>query len=386
MKKINFSKWILLVVLSIVTFSCSKEDKNEEPDELTDVAHNIIGKWLLASSDAENWATYEFTETCRLNVEMTQNGHFITGFGFYSVDESKGTVIGSYTNDRGKTSYVDWLVKDSKAFQINYDLYDNQDYVGESSIYRLLANIQVEVGDSMTPDYRGYTGQKSNTGFRSLNNDIVAVDELTGEIVGEKEGVTFVLFNTSEGTAVLKIEVIEGVKTLSELIVGTWIYDYRVDHEWQRTIFNSDGTISVEWGLDNNALIGGYAEGTYTVSDDKLILKTKATDGTLFDQEWRIEEMNYFDCSYSCYNSGTFVGKYIGQRMLQSVVLSPRGTNMPDYQALVGTAQIQDYKSHNEKVAKVSDNGEITAVAKGRTYIDVNTNKGSGVIEVNVDD
>ena len=52
---------------------------------------------------------------------------------------------------------------------------------------------------------------------------------------------------------------------------------------------------------------------------------------------------------------------------------------------MVGSSQITGYNSHDEKIATVDQTtGQITGVSKGITYIDVITNNGTGVIEVNV--
>ena len=383
MRKIQLMKWAILLVLPLLAVSCKENDK-DEPGASVDIAKNLVGKWLLASSDADNWVTYEFTETSRVNVETVSGNRYTYGSGFYSVDNDHKAVTGSYESGGGNQSYLDCMVNDVRTFQIDIDVYNNQSFVGETSVYRIVGNIQIEAGKELSPDYRGYTGQNRNTGFSSLNPEIFTVDDISGEVYGVSEGSSFLTFETSAGTAVVTVEVIESVKTFAEMIVGTWIYDNRAEHEWQRTIFNQDGTMTVEWNLDNNFEIGGFATGQFSVGDNKVNFTVRTDDGTQFIQEWRVEAINNFDCTYDCYDSGISVGRYTGHRLLDSITLVKSETSSPAYQSLVGSAVIEGYDSHNNTVAVVDSEGKITARRIGMTYIEVQTDRGTGVIEVNV--
>ena len=53
---------------------------------------------------------------------------------------------------------------------------------------------------------------------------------------------------------------------------------------------------------------------------------------------------------------------------------------------MLGNMEIQGYKSHDPSVATVSQTGQIAAVKNGTTYIDVQTSRGTGVVEVIVKD
>lgn len=363
--------------------SC-KNEIDEPISKPTNVAQNLVGSWLLSTSDADNWIAYEFTETSRLNVEMIQSKYPLSGNGTYSVDETNATVTGGYTDNRHQTFYIDWIVNNSTVFQIDFKLYDSQTYVGDASIYRIVGNVDVDADAIIQPQYRSFTGQSDNSSFRALDSEIIEIDSTSGEIKGLREGVTFVTLRTPVGTAAIKVNVTSKQKNLQELILGTWIYDNRNEHEWQRTIFYDNDSVSVEWARDDIDVIHGYGSGKYEVADNIVKFAIYAADGTRISQEWRVESIDDFEWSYNAYNDNSFVGKYTGHKRLYSVTLSPEGTSMPEYQSLVGNAEIQGYKSHNDAIATVSDFGEITAKSIGRTYIDVNTNKGAGVVEVNV--
>ena len=119
--------------------------------------------------------------------------------------------------------------------------------------------------------------------------------------------------------------------------------------------------------------------------DGETVTFTVSLDAGQMNMRMVTEAINNLNWTYSAYDGSHLNGKYTAQRVLESYTLSTEEVKTPGYPGLVGYAKIRSYKSHNEAVAKVSDNGTITAVAGGRTYIDVNTDKGSGVIEVVVE-
>lgn len=371
----------LLFLLPLIIVSC-KDEKEEPLKPSTLVSKNLFGSWLLSSSEADNWTVYEFTETSRLNVEMLRDGNYLNGSGFYSVDEKKSTVTGSFSINRNQEFYIDWIVKANSAFQIDFEQYDSQLFLCNASVYRVVANLEVQVDDVISPKYRDYTGYYNCSGFSSLDSSKVTVDAATGDITGHKEGITYVVFETQNGKAAIKVSVGARQKTLQELIVGVWIYDNRNEHEWQKTEFLDDETMSVEWKLDNNDEIAGFGTGRYTVSANKINFTVNATDGTQISQEWRIETFNDYDCIYECFAGNAFVGKYAGHRLLKTMEMSPGEMMMPNYQTLLGDLEVRGYKTHNEIIATVSDLGNITANSKGTTYVEIITDRGTAFLEV----
>lgn len=376
--------WATFLVLAVLFGSC-KADNDEPKNTVSGVVENIVGRWLLSSSEALNHTVFEFTETSRINVEMLQNGRSTEGSGFYSVNETNSAITGSYTDKRNQTRYIDWMVKKNRAFQIDFEQYDTQTYVGEASIYRIVGNVEINLGESVKPEYRDYTGQSGCSGFYSLDTEKVSVDETSGVISGNAEGSTFVVFDTKNGKAVLQVNVTPKAKTLAEIIVGTWVYNNHAEHECQHTRFLDDGRMSAVWSIDNIDEIAGFGSGKYTVSDNKVNFILHTEDGTQFVQEWRVEFYNDFDCTYSCYNYNEFVGKYTGHRLLHTMMMAPGQAVIPDYKSLLGDIQILDYSSHNDAIASVDASGTVRAKSKGTTYIEIKTGRGSGVVEVMVD-
>lgn len=382
MSKKQYCSWVLLLVLSFLTFSC-KDDK-DEPIVPQDVAKNIVGKWLLASSGAENWVSYEFTESSRINVKLTKAGYYHNGDGWYSIDESKAAVSGSYTTERSETFYLDWIVEKVEPFQIDFKLYDNNTYLGVSSIYRVLSSENVEVDGISIPDYRGICGSSNVSNFRTLDSNIASVDEATGEITGVSVGTTFITFSTSNGRAAIEVEVLAKAKTFAELVLGTWVYDAVSEKTWERYTFEENGFVSVQWTTNDGVYnLNESAQSTYKIDGETVSFSIKIAAGQM-NMRLETESINDFNWTYKAFDGSHANGKYTVQKVLQSITMEPGGVVTPDYQSLTAGYEITGYSSHNTSIASVDANtGTITAVSKGRTYVDVQTAKGVGVIEVN---
>lgn len=374
-------RWLLLLLIPLLLTACPDPVEDELDNSSQFVADNIIGRWILSTSDAENWVVYEFTESSRILSEVMQRNYYETGSGYYSIEGN--TVYGRYVTDRQQSFDIDWKVLEIKPFELEVGIYDNNNYVGQAQTYRILADESVEIGKSVTPAYDKISANKNVSGFKSLDPSVAKVDSATGEIIGINEGITFVIFTTSYGTAALKLTVDAKVKSFAELIVGTWVYD--VPEDWEHFTFNQDGYVSVQWQTKDGIYdLDETGQGMYTISGETVSFTVNSTAGKL-NMKFETESINDFDWTYRSIGAGGVTGKYTVQRVLESKKMSPEDTYTPNYQSYVGGLSIQEFKSHNETVAKVNANGMVTAVSNGRTYIDVVTAKGSGVIEIIVD-
>lgn len=382
MREKNLCSWVLILALSFLTFSC--KDEKDEPIVSKDVAKSIVGKWLLASSDAENWISYEFTESSRINVELTKNGYYHTGEGWYSVNEEKAAVSGSYETERKETFYIDWIVEKTQAFQIDFKLYDNNTYLGASSVYRVMSTENVENQATLTPNYRAISGTNDVSGFTALNPAIATVNE-TGEITGVSLGTTFVIFTTPNGKAAIKVEVVARAKTFAEQLIGTWVYDVPKEKTWERYTYEKNGYISAQWAtFDGTHNLNESAQSTYSINDETVTFVMSSSSGPL-NMRLETESINDFNWTYRAFESNHATGKFTVQRLLHSIIMEPGDVQTPYYQLLTSGYEITGYASHNSSIATVdAKTGAITAGSKGRTYIDVQTAKGSGVVEVTV--
>ena len=374
-------RWLLLLVSPLLLTGCP--DPRIAPDlPSIEIADNIVGRWLLSTSDAENWVVYEFTSSSRILTEIMQKSYYETGTGYYSIDEN--AVYGRYVTDRNQQYDVDWKVTEIKPFELEVAIYDDNIYIGQALTYRILADESIEIGQTSTPAYEKISANKNVSDFRILDKSIATVDSTTGEITGVKEGITFVIFSTSYGTASIKITVEGKVKTFAEQIVGTWVYD--APDDWEYLTYTEDGYVYAKWQTNDGMYnLDETGQGRYTIVGQTVSFTLTSSVGKM-SMKFETETITNFDWTYRSIGSGGSVtGKYTVQRILESKNMSPEETYTPDYQSYIGSLHIQQFKSHNESVAKVNASGMVTAVAKGRTYIDVVTANGCGVIEIIVD-
>lgn len=381
MSKRNIFSWVLILAMSLITFSC-KDEKNEPTPETKDLTKNIVGKWLLSTSNDSEWITYEFTETSRVKAEFYENGTLKNGAGFYWVNEDNATITGSYEVG-ARSTYIDWAVDKIQPFELSIKLYDNNQYLADASIYRILSTKEVEAGNPITIDFKAICGTDRVSNLNIIDESVATV-ESDGSVNGLHIGSTFLTFDTSKGTAAIVLQVNPKSKSFAELAVGTWIYDNLSEKEWQRTTFVADGYVSAEWTnpMSYNTIESG--NGYYTISGENVIWSITTAYNRKINQEWRTEELNDFIWTYNCYSDGSSVGKYTGQRLLGSITIEPEEKATPKYDELTFGYSVVGYSSHNSAVATVNSEGEITAVAPGRTYIDVKTSNGAGVYEVYV--
>lgn len=376
-------KLICLILPVLLIASCNKKDSPAVENQ--EIQSIIPGLWLASFSDADNWTTYEFTETNRVNVKQAENGNYDSGTGFYFIDNN--ILTGSYLTDRGKTVYIDWSIESASIFEINYKLYNDNTYLGNSAIYRIISETRIETGDTEYLDFRAICGSDKVSDLTSLNNSIAIVDPTTGGITGVSEGATFITFKTPGGYVAIQIEIVDEISIFAESIVGTWIYDNPVEKEWQRSKFFADGYVYIEWSsgiydLDESG------DGYYTIHDNNRVVFTVTTPyGLTINQEWVSEDINSFIWTYNAVSDNIPVGKYTAQRLLASINLDVLETVEPDYKNLLGKyCEIKGFLSHDTKIATVDGiTGDITGVSPGRTYVNVNTSYGAGVVEVNVE-
>lgn len=379
---------LFAAVLMLANTSCNDDDP-EAPTPSEPLSTSMMGEWLLASSDASQWTTYEF-KSASLHSQTFTNGFRNEWVGHYSINEEAKVISGMVQDSRGSVTYIDWRLNDVKALQMDIDIYGNSGntLIGSSSLNKILSTQEMEEGASLKPDYQRYTGSGSVSGFRSIDESIVKVDDASGELTAVGEGTTFICFNTAGGTAALRVNVAASELVLSNNILGTWITEIE-DQMWERDTFGEDGYFFAEW---SRKIIyptdGETAQGTYTVNDKTNIIAVRATTpyGQVLNSEYRIKSFDRFSFKVDAYSGNVFSGSLYYQRRLSSETIAPGATLQPNYQSLVGNTEIRGYKSHDNSVAAVSPTGEITAVNNGTTYIDVDTPQGVGVVEVIVKD
>lgn len=391
MKLSHISITLLLALSAVATATSCKDDKEEiiDPIQSQPVAEAIVGKWLLASSTADEWTVYEF-KNFQMTSEWMSDGIVRSGSGRYFTNDEKASLTGTIADGNENYRYLDWRITGVSAFQLNLNLYggDGNQLIGTDALYRIIGAQESERGTRFTPDYKVLAGTPDCSEFISLDETVVKVNAVSGEIECLAEGSTFIVFTTPAGKGVLTVSVKDKIMSLLENLQGTWVVDI-VGNEWERDYFGPNGYFYSQWSRQIiYPTSGESAQGTYSVDEAKKIIYVNAR--TPYNQplsaEYRITSIDRFSFNADIFSGGDQTGVYYYQKILESITLAPGKTAFPDYSALVGTVSIAGFNSHEEKTATVNQaSGLITAVAKGITYIDVRTPLGVGVIEVNVE-
>lgn len=382
----KFPVWaMMLAVCSLLLTGCKDDPDDPKPEQLN-VTENIIGNWLLASSTANEWATYEFTETSRINATTFENNKLQSGTGFYWIDENNASVTGNFDYGNGQLPiYIDWVVEKVQTFELTLKLYNNNQYLGNSSIYRILSTATVEVNGTTEVNFKSICGTENVSNVNILDSSVATVSS-NGELNGLKVGETYMTIKTQAGTAAIKVEVLPALKSFAELVVGTWIYDKPSEKEWQATTFVADGFVDVKWANPDSYNTIETANGYYSLADNDCVFSVTTPYDMTLNQKWVTEEINDFIWTYQCFSDNQSVGKYTGHRLLGSVTLKPGETSTPEYSNLTFGYNVVGYSSNTASIAKVdAETGEITAVDYGRTYINVKTAQGEGYFEVYVE-
>lgn len=166
----KFPVLALAFILCGLIFTSCKDDQDEPKTESLNIAQNIVGKWLLASSTASEWATYEFTETSRINATTFENNKHLSGTGFYWVDEDKASVTGNFDYGNGQLPvYIDWIVEKVQTFELSLKLFSNNQYFGDTSLYRILSSTVIEINTPTEINFNAICGTDIVSDFNIIN-------------------------------------------------------------------------------------------------------------------------------------------------------------------------------------------------------------------------
>lgn len=166
---------------------------------------------------------------------------------------------------------------------------------------------------------------------------------------------------------------------------GVWVYNHPEKGIWEEQKFLTNGVfyfsnrVTGEFSFSNKLV-----DGEYKIFDNDQVEFTYSVNGTPFTLTMKVSEITNY--SYTAdYNDGTSLGTFTYAKLLDSYYMQHGESLQPDYSDYV-KVNITGYRSHDEKIAVVNyQNGEITAVSAGRTYIDVVTEEGTAVVEILVD-
>lgn len=390
MKSTNLITSAFILILLQVISACQK-DKNELEiiQDKTYISKVILGEWLLASSNSEEWTVYEFEQSQQLKSNWFVNKSLDTGNGMYFTNDEKSSLTGTINDGNNNYTYIDWIAKNIQAFQIDIDIYggaDGNQFQSSNSLYKIVGTQDAEYNSDLVIDYRKYTGTNECSEFTSMNESIVSVNS-TGQIKCIGAGSTYVIFKTPVGHACIKINVSDKILTFAENIIGTWVTDVK-GYVWERDVFGVDGYFYAQWSREIiYPTSNESSQGHYSINEANKTITVSAQTPYLqkINSEYRITKIDKFSFNTDIYSGGDKTGTFYYQRILSSITMPVNGSEQPNYLDMVGASLITGYSSHDEKIATVNkSSGFITGISKGITYIDVITNNGTGVIEVNV--
>ena len=167
-------------------------------------------------------------------------------------------------------------------------------------------------------------------------------------------------------------------------IIGEWFYDNSTANQIQLGTleFANDGKfkeVYVQVGLTTNDII--TKEGTYSYHNSIDVVYTTKYDSRHILEKYLVK--NNEGNTLELYNQSTSYTRKL-HRVLGSYTMQ-----VGEVRAFAGSdngAQYAKYVSCDEKVAKVDDNGKITAVKLGNTFVRRLSDTGETVIRVTVDD
>lgn len=390
MNQIKLIPAFLMLMMALVITAC--HDEKDEPEIIQTpktLSEGIVGEWLLASSDNQEWTVYEFKQSQQMTSEWFVNNALVSGTGSYFTNDEKSSLSGTINDGRGNYTYLDWIAKKIQAYQIDIDIYggaDGNQFVSSNALYKIVGTQEIDFDSTLDPDYHKFTGTKECSGYSSMDESIVTVTP-SGTIECVGAGSTYVVFNTPAGHACLKIVVSDKVLTFSENILGSWVTDNK-GYIWERDVFGQEGYFYAQWSREViDPTSNESAQGTYTINDatKTIAVSAKTPYNQKLNVEYRITKIDKFSFNTDIYSGGNKTGTFYYQRILSSISIEPKGSEQPNYLGMVGSSQISGYSSHDENIATVNKTtGLITGVSKGITYIDVITSSGTAVIEVNV--
>lgn len=172
-----------------------------------------------------------------------------------------------------------------------------------------------------------------------------------------------------------------------EDIIGEWVYDHPEEGIWEKQKFMSSGVFYY-----SNTSLGGWKfsndtkDGRYSVENDNRITMNVVLGGVTTKLMLKVLDIADYAYTAEYTNGNASVGIFTYAKQVGSITVKPGETYTPNYSQSV-KANIKSYASHDETIAKVNSNdGTITAISAGHTYIDIVTDQGTAVYEVIVFD
>lgn len=393
---------VLFAVCLFACYSCEDDSKNEQKIDIpeVDIADEIIGEWVYDIPEENAWQSMKFvaegsffcySDNKEKWTEVLKN----INKGNYGV---KGNVISA---SNGAT-YLDMTVSKINGYEFTGRL--NETTV-DFKFNKVVMRTHLTFGQSVLPPYEQLV-DTTIVGYKSHDESIATVDNSTGEITAvANNGRTYVDIITKGGTAVVKVmigKVNDGdeaelspikkkdvtppqpILNLPKAILGQWIWD---GSYWESIKFLENGKVYYSNVDKSRGIYNENAPGEYTIdaTNNRLTLKVLPTGGTQMTFVMAMTAISKYSFTAKFYlTNGQSTGTFTYSKQLGSVELKGSESLLPEYEAFMEKETvITGYKSHNSQIVEVnSETGELTAKMGGRTYVDIETEDGTAVIEV----
>lgn len=395
---------ILLCAVCICTlFSCDDDSKNDSTIEIpeVDIADEIIGEWVYDNPVEGSWQSMKFVAEGSFFCYSDNKDNWSTVLK----DINKGNygVKGMAVSANNGSTYLDMTVSKINGYQFTTRLHET---TLDIIFHKVVMRTHLNYGKSIIPPYNDLV-DTTIVEYKSHDESIAIVDSSTGEITAvANNGRTYVDIVTNSGTAVIKVMIgkvndgdeaevspikkdtkvviKDSIWNLPKAILGQWIWD---GSYWESIKFLENGKVYYSNVNTSRGIYNENAPGEYTIdaTNNRLTLKVLPTGGTQMTFVMAMTAISKYSFTAKFYlTNGQSTGTFTYSKQLGSVELKGSESLLPEYEAFMEKETvITGYKSHNSQIVEVnSETGELTAKMGGRTYVDIETEDGTAVIEV----
>ena len=180
----------------------------------------------------------------------------------------------------------------------------------------------------------------------------------------------------------------------SDLLIGEWVVDYAEDspegYSWEIIKFQESGIMYFSNYSDKKNIHHNYVNGTYHINGNLIATNCQLGFSDLYSTQ--NSDIKVISISPYELNAELVVHDSINQhiannhykKVVGKIEIGHKDT-LPDYQRLIPTGTITGYKSHNGYIVNADERtGVMKGVWAGSTYVDIITDEGTAVIQVNV--
>lgn len=404
MKTMNKTVKLLIFMLSFCTFYACDDDKKDDVIDIPemDIYDDIIGEWVYDHPEENAWQSMKFLGNGSYFCYSDNKDNWSTIL--QHINEGNFGVKGMEVSAANGTTYLDMTVSKINGYQFTARLHET---TVDMTFHKVVMRSHLNYGESIIPPYTELV-DTAIIGYKSHDEELAIVDNETGEIRAvANNGRTYIDIITNNGVAVIKVmigKINDGdenevspitkktvtppqpILNLSKAIIGTWIYD---ESYWESITFLENGKVYYSNVDAARGIYNENASGNYTVDSEtnRLTLTVQPTGGTQMTVVMAMTTISKYSYTAKFYlTNGQLTGTFTYAKQINSINLECGDIVTPEYQNYVekGTV-ITKYQSHNSRIAEVnSETGEITAKTSGRTYIDIVTEDGTAVFEINV--